>query len=59
MSHPVNDTYLEESYQRAEQAVIENDTDAFTEVYLDLIEKGFDKEAEALREEFGILSVAA
>lgn len=44
-------------YQKAEQAVVENDTDAFADVYFDMIEHGFSNEADMLREEFGILSV--
>lgn len=57
MSHEENDKFLEDAYQRAEEAVVNNDTDAFSDVYFDMVDKGFTKEAEDLADTFGILSV--
>ena len=56
MSHEENTKFLEEQQQRAEQAVVENDAQALSDVYLVLEENGFEKEAEELRNQFGILS---
>lgn len=56
MSHKINDEFLENQYQLAEAAVQENDAEALANVYLTLEDEGFHKEAEALREQFGVLS---
>ena len=57
MSHQINDVFLEQQRQLAEEAVVANDADGLASVYLTLEENGFTTEAEALKEDFGILSV--
>lgn len=56
MSHEVNTEFLEDQFQKAEQAVVENDPQALEAVYLALEEGGFSKEAEELRKEFGVIA---
>jgi hypothetical protein len=57
MSTKENDEFLEAQYYLAENAVMENDVDGLANVYLTLEESGFSKEAQALRDQFGVLSV--
>ena len=57
MSHEINDVFLEQQRQLAEEAVVANDAEGLANVYLTLEENGFTTEAEELKRDFGILSV--